>query len=243
MLRTTLLFALLLTITSSLHAQKHVYDDLLILYVDEEYEKCLWKADRYIEKDDTRRDPLPYLYMSMCSHEMSKLEKYTLDPEYRKVGRDALKYAEKFRKKDKNLEFFNNYEDYWAELNTVAMDIGLALLDQGEYSKAKRQFDHMAGYYPENPGAWQMLALCQLKMKLARDAKESMMEFNKAYAAVPDIDRLPKDQKRLLREGLIRYSEYLDSKGMVDSARTTIALGAEHFDENAEFRSLREQLN
>jgi len=224
-------------------AQNHVYDDLLILYVDEEYEKCISKAERYSDKEETRRDALPYLYQSMCSHEMSKLDKYTSDPEFKYVGRDALKYAAKYRKKDKDLEYFRNYEDYWAELNTVAMDMGFMLFDEGSYSKAKRQFQRMVTYYPENAGAWQMLALTQLKMNAARDAAESMKEYQMAFANLGEFERLPKDQQRLLREGMVRYTERLRTKGMVDSARTTIAMGKDHFIENPEFKALYEELN
>jgi predicted Zn-dependent protease len=228
---------------STASAQAHVYDDLLILYVDEEYVKCMDKADRYINKDDTRRDALPYLYKSLCSHEMSKLDKYTSDPEFKYAARDALKYAAKYRKKDKESEYFKNYEDYWAELNTSAMETGFALFDEKAYSKAKRQFQRMTTYYPENPGAWQMLALAQLKMNLARDAAESMNGYRTAFAAVPDVQRLPKDQQRLLREGMIRYAEYLTSKGMQDSARATIAPGLVPFSENPEFKGLYDELN
>jgi len=243
MIRThSILFALLLSTTASF-AQNHVYEDLLIMYVDEEYEKCLYKADRYIEKDETRRDPLPYLYMSLCYHEMSTMEKYTTDPDYKYSARDALKYAVKYRKKDKDLEFFTHYEDYWSELNTVAMETGLFYMDDKAYSKAKRQFDRMTRYYPENPGAWQLLALSQLRMNLARDAALSMKEYHKAYLAVADVKRLPKDQQRLLREAMLRYTEYLNTKGMRDSARTTIAMGKDHFKEDLEFKALYKSLN
>ena len=78
-------------------------------YVDEEYEKCLVKAEGYTINEETKKDPLPYLYMSMCLYEMSKIEKYTAMEDYKKADRDAMKYAEKYRKKDKNKEFFDNY--------------------------------------------------------------------------------------------------------------------------------------
>lgn len=224
-------------------AQDQVYDNLLVLYVDEEYEKCIAKAARYIERDDTRRDPLPYLYSSMCWHEMSQLDKYTSDPEFKNAHREALKFAEKFRKKDKDLAYFHNYEDYWQELNTVAMEVGLFHLDLGEYSKAKRQFDRMTGYQPENAGAWQLLALTQLKLRLARDASESMKGFDRAYAAIPDIERLSPDQRRLLREGLIRHAEHLQDSGQLDSARVVMGLGAEHFSKNPEYNALLRDLN
>ena len=240
---TLLLILLAPLFHTPLRAQDHVYDDLLVMYVDEDYEKCIWKAGRYMEKDDTRRDALPYLYASMCYHEMSKLDKYTADPEYKNAHRDALKYAVKFRKKDKNNEFVNNYEDYWTELNTTAMGAGLAHLDLGEYSKAKREFDRMTGYQPENAGAWQMLAITQLNMRLARDAAESMKSFREADAAIPDISRLPVDQKRILRESLIRYADHLADAGMRDSARTVVGLGEDYFSENPEFKALVKDLN
>src|SRR5690606_10685134 len=53
-------------------AQDKQYDDLLVRYVDEKYEDCLVRAERYTQGDKTKKDPLPFLYMSMCLYEMSK---------------------------------------------------------------------------------------------------------------------------------------------------------------------------
>ena len=234
--RLLLLLALLPALPST--AQRGVYDDLLILYVDEDYEKCIDKAERYTDKDETRRDALPFLYLSMCYHEMSKQEKYTSQPDYKYAERDALKYAVKYRKKDKNLEFFNNYEDYWAELNTVAMDGGFYYMDTQGYSKAKRQFQRMVGYDPMNAGAWQMLALSQFKMNLQRDATESLKHYDEALAGITDMDRLAKDKQRLLRTSMIRAAEYYMEKGERDKARLVLEPGKDLFMGNAEFKSL-----
>ncbi|MCB0792470.1 MAG: hypothetical protein H6595_03430 [Flavobacteriales bacterium] len=244
-MRHSLLFLLFLPLLTrnALAQSSRSYDDLLVLYVDENYEKCIFKAERYTERDATRRDPLPYLYMSMCFHEISKMDKYTDDPDFKNAGRDALKYAEKFRKKDKENAYFAQYEDYWEELNAAAMGVGFMYLEEGSYSKAKREFDRMTGYDPENAGAWLMLALSQMKMNLMRDAEESLVQFRHTYAKMGDHDRLSPDRKRLLREALIRYAEQLDNKGMRDSARTTLALGAEDFMDNAEFKALHDELN
>lgn len=224
-------------------AQKHVYDDLLILYIDEEYEKCIAKAERYAEKPDTRRDPLPYLYMSMSYHEMSKLEKFYSQHEYRFAERDALKYAVRFRKKDKDMAYFNNYEDYWMELNTKAMESGINHYQLGEYSKARRVFDRMVAYMPENAGAWRMLALCQERMNMLRDAEESRKEFAKAYDAIEDLERLPADQRKMMRNALIMDAEYLVEQGKKAEARELMALGEEAFMGNAEFKALHKELN
>lgn len=224
-------------------AQKHVYEDLLKFYVDEEYEKCLWKAQGYTENDDTKKDPMPYLYMSMCLYEMSKIEKYTAMEEYKKADRDAMKYAEKYRKKDKNREFFDNYGDYWEDLNTMAMEKGENLYDDAEYGKAKQVFDGMVGYYPENAGAWMYLALCQYKTNLVKEGDLSMKEFVKARSAQGEIGYLPVDQQRLLSNALVRYSDHMNTKGMRDSARATLAIGAEFFMKDAEFKAAYEEYN
>ncbi|MCB0198137.1 MAG: hypothetical protein KDJ65_39710, partial [Anaerolineae bacterium] len=84
-MRTFLAAALLAFTAFTATAQKHVYEDLLVLFVDENYEKCLAKAENYTVNDDTRKDPLPYLYMSMSLYEMSKLEEFNED--YPKASR------------------------------------------------------------------------------------------------------------------------------------------------------------
>lgn len=222
-------------------AQKGVYEDLLVLYVDEKYEKCIFKAEGYTEGDDTKKDPLPYLYVSMCYFEMSKQEKFNAD--YPRASRDALKWAEKYRKKDKEKEFFNNYEDYWSELNTMVQEHGENLLDDPKgLSKARQMFDSMTGYHPENPGGWLMLALSQYKANLAKEGDLSVAGFDKAIAAAGDIGTLPKDQKKLLKSALIRYADYLVSKGQRDRAKKYAAIGKDHFMEEPDFKGLWESL-
>jgi hypothetical protein len=222
-------------------SQKGVYEDLLVMYVDEKYEKCIFKAEGYTEGDATKKDPLPYLYISMCYFEMSKLEKFNAD--YPKASRDALKWAEKYRKKDKDKQFFANYEDYWADLNTMVQESGENLLDDPKgLSKARQMFESMTGYYPENPGGWLMLALAQYKSNLAKEGDLSVAAFDKAVAAAGDIGTLPKDQKKLLKNALIRYADHLVSKGQRDRAKKYAALGRDHFMEEADFKGMWESL-
>lgn len=237
------LFVLPLMLATPQVQAQQLYEDLLILYVDEEYEKCLFKAERYTDRDKTRRDPLPYLYLSMCSFEMSQLEEYTTQPEYKRVHRDALKYAMRFRKKDKNNEFFPNYEDFFERLNTSAMETALIHFELGEYAKAKRIFQRMTRYQPENPGAWHMLALCQLRTNLQRDAQASLEAYHDALDAVPDIGSMATNESRLLKYAMLRHVEQLEQKGMRDSARTVMDVAGEHFMDDPEFSTLYKDLN
>lgn len=240
-MKRTLLLAPLVLLQLAATAQKHVYEDLLVLFVDEKYEKCLAKAETYTLNDATKKDPLPFLYMSMSFFEMSQLEKFAVD--YPKASRDALKFAEKYRKKDKEKEFFNNYEDYWAELNTRAMEDGENLMEDPKgLSKAKAIWDAMTGYYPENPGPWLMLAICQHKGNMVRESDVSVQSFEKALDGAGDISTLPPDQKRLLKNAVIRYADHMQSKGMRDQAKKYVAQIKDQYMDEPDFKGLYETL-
>ena len=230
--------AVFLGVAFPAQAQQKQYDDLLVKYVDEKYEECVTKAERYTENDNTKKDALPYLYMSMCLYEMSKIPKYQAMEDYKKADRDALKYAEKYRKKDKDKEFFGNYEDFWAELNTMAQESGLNEYESGVkgMSKARRFFDSMTSYYPENPGPWLMLALCEYNTNLVKDGDESIKKYQAALDAAGSISSLPEDQKKLMKSALIHYAEYLDGKGDKSGARAAMEQGKDAFMDDPEFK-------
>lgn len=214
------------------------YDDLLVKYVDEKYEDCVAKAERYTEVESTQKDALPYLYMSMCLFEMSKIPKYQEMEDFKKADRDALKYAEKYRKKDKDKEYFDNYADFWSELNTMAQESGLNEYESGPkgMSKAKRYFDAMTGYYPENPGPWLMLALCQYSTNLVKEGDENVKMFRKVLEGSGSIMALPEDQKKVLKSALVHYAEYLNGKGDRSGAKAALELGKEAFMDDPEFK-------
>jgi len=62
---------------SSAQAQtENDYKDLLTLFVTEKYEKCLYKAEGYTLDEKTKKDPLPYMFMSRCFYEMSRRDEF-----------------------------------------------------------------------------------------------------------------------------------------------------------------------
>ncbi len=236
-----LLLLTVLLINGALRAQKHVYEDLLVLYVDEKYEKCIFKAEGYTLNDATKRDALPFLYVSMCYHEMSKLDQYTAD--YPKASRDAMKWAEKYRRKDKDLEFWSNYGDYWMSLNAQALDEGENALDDPKgATRARQTFTSMTKYHPENPGPWLLLAITQYTSNLAKDGDLSKQAFDKALAAAGDITTLSIDQKKALKSALIRYADHQIEKGNKDEARKYMALGKDAFMGEDDFKGLYNSL-
>lgn len=213
------------------------YDKLWNLFIDEKYEQLLMKAETITEKDDRRKEPMPYLFLAMGSYEISKDENYAED--YPKAFRDALKYASKYRGKDKKYEYKDDYVEFLQDIRSDAMEIAESLLEEEKFSKAKSYYKYLCKMDPECQSSWLMQGYCQLKMNDISGGKESMkrVSFQESY-----FDELSSEQERLARYGLMTYAEYLVQQGMKDSARATIDLGKEYFSDDKEYQIVHEDI-
>ena len=54
------------------------------------YEKVLYKAIRYTEDDETKKEPVPYVFMSMAFFKISESSDAELLLKYSKALKDAL---------------------------------------------------------------------------------------------------------------------------------------------------------
>ncbi len=219
--RISILIALIITGLHA-HAQKdEVFEDLRNLYMDEKYEKLITKGEKYLANDDTRKDPTPYLYLSKAYYEISRLEEYAKDYPPEKAFTNALKWASKYRKKDPDGTLFRENELYFDELKKAAMGEAAGLMSDQKFSRAKRYYDAIAKFDPEDIGARFMLGYCQLQMKAAMEASIALKEAGRLmYTA--DLERMSAGDKKIFREGVVRYSDYLLENGMRDSARATL---------------------
>jgi hypothetical protein len=122
--------------TKSITISAQEYQDLLMLFVDEKYDKCLEKCSKYTESDKTKNDALPFLYASMCLYEMSKDHKYITD--YPTAYADALAWAGKYRKKDKSYTYKSEAEPFIEKLKyEILEEIDNAFLEGTEKSFKK----------------------------------------------------------------------------------------------------------
>lgn len=234
MKKVLLAFSLLLTMggIQSAEAQNPEYDELLKLIVDEDYEKALRKCENYTLDDDTRKDPVPYIYMSMAYFHMSKNPEYT--EEYPKAFKDALKYAARFRRKDRDNEFNGEFSRYMSQLRESAIVETNALLDQEKFIQAKMYYKYLTDLDEEDIGAHLMMAYSLRQSRSKRDAEESEA-LAKKLMNEKGIDHLAHEQKDFLKYALIVYSEYLESEGMRTEAQDLLTLGKEYFEDDKEY--------
>ena len=112
------------------------FEDLLVLLVDEKYEKCYDKAVKYTENEKFKKEPLPYLYAAQALFEMSQDHQY-IDI-FPNAYKDALSWTGKYRKKDKAYAYRSDAEPFIEELKTVVLEeVDNYLLEATEKSYKK----------------------------------------------------------------------------------------------------------
>ena len=222
------------------------YEDLLAIYIDEEYDKLVDKAMKYVESDKTKKDPMPYLYVSMGYYEMSKDGKYREREDFKNLQKNALKFAYKFRGKDKKVDFkyWDEAQTYLSELRaTVIQDAENNLDEQKTLKKALYIYKYLAKIDPEDGTAWMMKGYCELQLNLISEAVKSFNIGMPLIYKIGSVDDIEEEQAYLLKFGLMKYADYLVENSMVDSARKTIDIGTLLFEGNEAYSKKVDEIN
>jgi DNA-binding SARP family transcriptional activator len=227
------LLALFACTVTVMNAQNN-YDDLLEYIVDEKYERCLYKALKYTEDDETRKDALPYLYMSMAYFRIHQSDDPKLQEEYDDAYKDAMKYIIKFVKKDKENEYRAEFQDFMSELRLATIAEAEREMDEDKYIRSKRYWGYLTKMDENDPGAWLALAHSLVNNNSKRDAEEAY-EMARKLINENGIDNLAEDQVNLLKMAVILNAEMYDEMGERSKAKEWLQLTESYFEEDPEF--------
>lgn len=224
-----LIFALLMVSNASAQTDND-YKDLLTMFVGEKYEKCLYKAEGYTLDEKTKKDPLPYLFMSRCFYEMSKRDEFK--EKYPNAFKDAMKYISKYGSKDKEKKYLAEYEDFFAQIRGAAIAEAETMMDTQKYSKAKQLYDQLLDIDPNDAGAQLMMGVVFNYMKAK---KESDTALAKAKAILTEKKAgTTKEQLGLLKYAITLYAT--NNSGSKDLAKEWLDLGLEYFPDDKEYK-------
>lgn len=223
---------LLLNPLSEVFAQD--YEDLLVLLVDEKYEKCFDKAVKYMEKDDTKNDPLPYLYAAQALFAMSQDHQYI--ETFPNAYKDALSYAGKYRKKDKAYAYKSDAEPFIEKLKLVVLeevDNYLLEADEKSYKKALGLMKKVTKIDPECVGTVILWGELEILTKNKTEGKKIVVEgfemFDKVGTDIQFGD-LTLSQQKYLKYALMFSAKIAMEKDLA-KAREIISKGQQYFGE------------
>jgi len=217
------------------------FDELLMWMVDGKYEKVLYKAIRYTEDDETSKEPVPYVFMSMAFFKISESSDMELLEKYDKALKDALKYASKFVKKDKDKEYIDEYTDFFNDLRRATMNEAEIYVDEEKYTKAKGYYKYLWTLDEEDPGAWLMYGSVLWKAKAVRDAQESWNTAEKLLAEYGGKG-LEEVQTDLLKYAVIYTAEMLAGEGNRSDARKWLEATNSVFESDREVQAVKRSI-
>ncbi|MGY8941868.1 MAG: hypothetical protein ACKVJH_07550 [Flavobacteriales bacterium] len=217
------------------------FDELLMWMVDGKFEKVLYKAIRYTEDDDTSKEPVPYVFMSMAFFKISESDDADLLEKYTNGLKNALKYASKFVKKDKKKMYVGEYTNYFNDLRRATMNQSEVYVDDEKYTKAKSYYKYLYSLDREDPGAWLMSGTVLWRTKAKRDAGEA---WALARALLEEFEGrgLEEVQIDLLKYGVIYTAEMLVAEGDRTAALDWLNLTDALFSDDREVQAVRRSI-
>lgn len=211
------------------------HQKLFDMYAMGKFEDCAFKAENMTMNEKYKKDPEPLLYLSMCLLKISKMDSTQLDEHYKEPLKESLKYAKKFRAKDKDASMYNNNREFFDSLKLAAIDQAGNLYNQNQYGKAAaylamiNAFDEKDDNVRFAKGVYDMLG-----KNIAEGAKTINEAMN--FLANPEKISNPVSEP-LLAHSMIVYADFLNKNKMEDSAKKTISFAKEFFPENTEVKT------
>ncbi len=237
-MKKALFFTLLLTyFANPFKVLAQEYQDLLVLYVDEKYEKLLEKSLKYTEDEKTKNDPLPFLYASKAYYEMSKDHKYITD--FPTAYAESLAWAGKYRKKDKSYAYKIEAEPHIEKLKKEIMEeVDNAFLEGTEksYKKALGSLKKVIVFDPSCIGAellrGELEILLKNKAEGTKFVNEAMKKVNSVGKEI-EFSNLSETQQLYLKFALMTKAKLIQSSSK-SQAKDIMGKGVQYFYEPRE---------
>jgi hypothetical protein len=198
------------------------------LFMDEKYEDVAYKGENMLENDKYKRDPEICLYISMAWYEISQMNDDEMKEEYPKALQDALKYAYKFARYDKEGVWAEDNSDYLDDLAKAGIaDAAQWVDDDRKRRNAVRIYKYMAQAMPNDPNVLFFKGVLENMNRNEGQAERDIQEAMKMLLEQSQKERWKprKATKSVLEDGMIKWADILIEKSYADSAKKTIEWG------------------
>lgn len=239
MKRISALLALLIYCGSSL-AQAPEYNDLRILFADANYEKLITQATKYTEKESTKNDALPYLWLSKGLYGIS--QKGEVDEIYKNAFKESISALGNFRKKDKDGSLYQENIEYVDKLKKAVIESVMNEIDAKAYKKAVPMLTKYYKISPDDLGAKYLEAACKFRDADKSGANTIWKESEKKLAALTTIDNWTETDKLLFKTGVLQSAECYIASKQVDKAKTLLNKVKQWYEDDEDFMAKYNEL-
>ncbi|MEZ4722767.1 MAG: hypothetical protein R2813_12910 [Flavobacteriales bacterium] len=217
---------LLVSTTGFAQVANSDFQKLFDLYTMEDYAKCAYKAEKYSQKEKYRRDPEPYLYMALCFYQ-AHVHPEKFDQEFEDPLTDALKYAYKFRKKDKNGKLYQTNRVLLDKIREEALTNAKFMYNDGDYRKASSEFNRILKVVPDDVNLMFIGGVADIMSRNTAQGERKIGIAMDTLRAQRESQRFEEDPvtQEILIKAFVEYTNYLSENNQQDKAEEVIAFG------------------
>ena len=228
-----LFFVFIVGMAFNANAQPPNYDDLVIYYADGDYEKLLKRAEKYTLKDNTKKDPIPYLYLAKANFEMSKDGKWADD--YPKAFKDAIGYSGKCMRYDKDKTVYEEHIQFFTDLKVAVVEDLKNLIDEGAWGKMLGSIAKMHRFAKDDVGSYFLKAAAQFNSKDKSGGKLTAKEGYSRLEEITSVEGWRPIVFEMLRIGVIEYSKAKINMSQIPEAKTLLGKVKQWLEDDEEF--------
>jgi hypothetical protein len=241
------IFALCILFLGSLPAfsQAPEYDDLKILFADGKYEKLAKSADNYTQKEDLKKDPIPYIWLAKALHKVSVSG--SKDDKFKNAFKEAISAMTKAFKVDKDSTIMGEFGEFISEFQVAVSEYIMNDLTAKDYAKAsgwamkytKISYHPIGAQYIDGAAKYKKADKgTALTIWKTADAEITrMIAKNETVTDWTEADLL------LFKTGIFSTIECLIDGKQVAKAKTLLTKVEPLFVEDEEFKTKAEELN
>jgi len=240
-----LLFSLLL-ITNLSFSQRPEYDDLKVLFADANYEKLVKKAEGYTLKDKTKKDVLPYIWLSKGLFKISTSDNQ--DDKFKNAYKQSIKHmgkAIKYDLKYNNMATVAEHEDYLHELQ-LSLQIRIENEMAGETTGGfKKGYSWALNYKKISINLISINFVsgsCKYFSGDKPGARSEWQTGNKALEEIESLDSWSEADKLLLKLGVLYTAKAYNSSNQKDKARSLLGRVSQWFEEDPDWQEKYDEI-
>lgn len=237
----TLLSIFLISVAAK--AQAPEYNDLKILYADENYPKLVKEAEKYTTKDDTAKDPIPYIWMAKGLYKISLSG--TTDDDFKSAYKDAIKYLAKAFKYDLKYNEGVNLAEEKEFIDMFQMSLMETIVNELSSDNMKKAFSWAIKYWKiteHEVGTKFMLGATKFDEDKT-GAKDYWKDGKALLDETTSIDGWSEADVQMLKLGILYSAKAMKSGRQEEYAKEILDKATPWFEGDEEWQQLYDEFN
>ncbi|GEM_PF-394829 len=230
--------------TASLaNAQPPTYDDLKVLYADANYEKLAKVASGYTEKDKTKKDILPYIWLSKGLYKISLSG--TSDERFKNAYKDAIKYLKKGLKYDIKYNegaTFEEHREFLDEFQASLVEVIDNEVSAGNYRKSYGWVIKYNSITVNAVGPKFMMGACKFQDQDKPSARTFWQEGNAMLEEIESIDSWSEADKLMLKLGVLHSAAAMKKGRQEEKAQQLVNKVAQWFEDDENWQERYDEI-